>query len=421
MKHFYTLIFLLAGIPFNSYAETSPNQASTEVVVPTYDGNQLSLYRYAAQGNELVIWINGHSFEEREIQTAQNLAQNGIEVWQIDFAEALMQTSSSSLLRNLDAEYVADVIDTAHKQSGKKVMLMAQSFAGIPALAGATLWQQRKTHHGKLSGAILFSPDLSVALPALGKDPEYMPIARATNIPVMIYQGSLHGPQHQFMRMFKELNGNNPNVFYNMLPNTTSVFYHDQNNEEILSLLQVLPAKLHELYALFDTLTIKPNKTVYVQPKNNSNIRPDSKLNAYKGNTVPSAIDLQDSTGKKFHIDDYRGKVTIVNFWATWCPPCVEEIPSLNRLREQMQGQPFELITINYAQSAKTIQEFMQKVDVQFPVLIDPKGATAQKWNVIGFPSTFVIGPDGSIRYGVNAAIHWDNAEVISALKALLP
>ena len=84
-----------------------------------------------------------------------------------------------------------------------------------------------------------------------------------------------------------------------------------------------------------------------------------------------------------------------------------------------MQGQPFELITINYAESAKTIHEFMQKVSVQFPVLLDPKGMTAQRWNVIGFPSTFVIGPDGHIRYGVNAAIHWDSEEVVNTLKAL--
>jgi peroxiredoxin len=156
-----------------------------------------------------------------------------------------------------------------------------------------------------------------------------------------------------------------------------------------------------------------------VQPKKVSNIRPDIQLKPYAGKSAPSAIDLQDSNGKRYQIMDYRGKVTVVNFWATWCPPCVEEIPSLNRLREQMQGQPFELITINYAESAKTIREFMQNVSVQFPVLLDPNGMTAQRWNVIGFPSTFVIGPDGHIHYGVNAAIHWDTQEVVNALKAL--
>jgi len=416
---FLFFIALFAAISQPVYAEDKPGLPDTAVVVQAHDGNELSLYQYPAKGNELVIWINGRSWEEREIQTAMDLARSGIEVWQIDFAEALMQTSGSSLLRNLDAEYVADIIDAAHLQTGKKVILMAQSFAAIPTLGGATLWQQRKTQHGKLSGAVLFSPDLSTALPALGKDPEYLSIASATNIPIMIYQGSLHGPAHQFNRLHNHLTSNNPNVFFKFLPGVTSVFFRDQNSDEAINLLQALPAKLGELFKLFDTLTVKTSKTVYVQPKNKSNIRPDIKLKPYAGNPVPPAIDLLDTNGKRYQLQDYRGKVTVVNFWATWCPPCVEEIPSLNRLREQMQGQPFELITINYAESAKTIRAFMQNVSVQFPVLIDPNGKTAQRWNVIGFPSTFVIGPDGNIRYGVNAAIHWDSEEVVNTLKAL--
>ena len=412
-------IALFATISHPVFAEDKLNLPDSTVVVQTHDGNELSLYQYPAKGNELVIWVNGRNWEEREIQTAIELARSGIEVWQIDFAEALMQTSGSSLLRNLDAEYVTDIIDAAHQQTGKKVILMAQSFAAIPALGGAALWQQRKIQHGKLSGAVLFSPDLSTSLPALGKDPEYLPIASATNIPIMIYQGSLHGPVHQFNRLHKHLTSNNPNVYFKLLPGVTSVFFHDQNSDEVTNLLKVLPAKIGELFKLFDAVTVKKSKTIYVQPKSKSNIRPDIKLKPYSGNPAPSAIDLLDTNGKRYQLKDFHGKVTVVNFWATWCPPCVEEIPSLNRLREQMQGQPFELITINYAESAKTIREFMQNVSVQFPVLLDPNGLTAQRWNVIGFPSTFVIGPDGQIHYGVNAAIHWDSEEVVNTLKAL--
>ena len=143
------------------------------------------------------------------------------------------------------------------------------------------------------------------------------------------------------------------------------------------------------------------------------------KLSSFAGNPLPPAIDLLDASGQRVKLHDYRGKITVVNFWASWCPPCVEEIPSLNRLREQMQGQPFELISINYADNPEKIHEFMNRVNVQFPVLIDPNGKLSQQWNVIGFPSTFVIGKDGKILYGVNAAIQWDAPEVINALKAL--
>ena len=418
-RQFLLLISLFAACSQAAVADNKLSLPSTEVNVRTHDGNELSLYQYPAQGDTLVLWIGGSGWHDRSTQLAMDFAKSGIEVWQIDFAEALMQTSGSNFLRNLDARYVADIVDAAHQRSGKRVVLFAQSFAAIPALSGATLWQQRKSHQGKLLGAVLFSPDLSSALPALGKDPEYLPIARATNIPMMIYQGGLHGPARQFLRLVKELTRNNPHVFFNVLPGVTSIFYSGENSPETIALLKILPAKMHELFKLFESLPEQVSKTEYVQPKQASSIRPDIKLKAYTGNPLPQAIDLQDAHGVRFKLADYRNKVTVVNFWASWCPPCVQEIPSLNRLREKMQGHKFELISINYAEGPEKIRAFLQQVNVEFPVLIDPNGKVSQQWNVIGFPSTFVIGPDGKIHYGVNAAIHWDAPEVVNALKAL--
>lgn len=420
MKYlFLLLISLFASYTQAIYAEDKLSPPDTEVIVKAHDGAELSLYQYPASGNDLVLWIGGNGWHDRSIQLARDFAQKGIEVWQIDFAEALMQTSSSNFLRNLDAQYVADIIDTVHQRSGKRVILFAQSYGAIPLLRGATLWQQRKSHKGKLLGAILFSPDLVTGLPALGKDPEYLPITRATNIPVMIYQGGLHGSARQFSSLVSELSSHNPNVFFNVLPGVTSVFYHDESSPESLALLNTLPAKMSGMFTFFESLPVSVSKTVYVQPNQVSSARPDMKLSSFAGNPLPPAIDLLDASGQRIKLHDYRGKITVVNFWASWCPPCVEEIPSLNRLREQMQGQPFELISINYADSPAKIHEFMSRVNVQFPVLIDPNGKVSQQWNVIGFPSTFVIGKDGKILYGVNAAIQWDAPEVINALKAL--
>ncbi len=392
---------------------------TTEIEVITHDGNDVSLYQYPAKGNELVIWVGANGWHDRMIQMANDIAAKGIEVWQIDFAEALMQTSSSNFMRNLDARYVADIIDAAHKRTGKRVMLFAQGYVAIPVLSGATLWQQREQHFGKLSGAVLFSPDLITGLPELGKNPEYLPIVRNTGIPLMIYQGSLHGSSEHFAHLVKELSGNNPNVYHQSLPGVTSIFYHDENSPETLKMLQELPQKTSELFNIFDRLSVQAAPTNYIPPSEVSEAHMDIKLNAFAGNPKPQAIDLKDAHGKHFKLTDYRGKVTVVNFWATWCGPCVEEIPSLNRLREQMKGQPFELISVNYADTPKKILDFMQKVSVEFPVMVDPNGKTAQQWNVIGFPSTFVIGKDGTIKYGVNAAIHWDTPEVVNALKAL--
>jgi peroxiredoxin len=421
MNYLSLFIFALSA-SFSSvlFAENKLSLPDTEVRVRTHDGNDLSLYQYPASGDTLLVWIGGNGWRDRSIQLARDFKKRGIEVWQIDFAENLMQTPSSTFMRNLDAQYVADVIDAAHQRTGKRVVLFAHAFAAIPALSGATLWQQRKVHHGKLLGAILFSPDLVTGLPALGKDPEYLPITRVTNIPLMLYQGSLHGSSKEFSRLLNELNSHNPNVFYTILPGVTGVFHHSEASPATYALLKNLPQHMHALFNLFSTLTIPVTTTAYVAPAQTLSAGLDIQLQQFSGKPVPPTIDLKDANGKRYKRTDYRGKITVVNFWASWCAPCVAEIPSLNRLREQMQGLPFELISINYAESPVKIREFMQKVSVQFPVLIDPKGKVAQQWNVIAFPSTFVIGADGQIQYGVNAAIHWDTPEVVNSLKALV-
>jgi thiol-disulfide isomerase/thioredoxin len=143
-------------------------------------------------------------------------------------------------------------------------------------------------------------------------------------------------------------------------------------------------------------------------------------LRPFQGNFEPPAIALNDVHGKPVSVPDYEGKVTVVNFWATWCPPCIKEIPSLNRLREAMADKPFELVAINYAQSPEEVQTFLKQVNVDFRVLMDPSGEEARKWRVAAFPTTFIVGPSGKIRYGISAGIEWDGPEVMDPINELL-
>ncbi len=85
-----------------------------------------------------------------------------------------------------------------------------------------------------------------------------------------------------------------------------------------------------------------------------------------------------------------------------------------------MEGRPFELISVDYAEEKSDVLKFMQEVDVNFPVLLDHDGKVSAQWNVLVFPSTFVIAPDGRIAYGVKGGIHWDDPEVVKQLKLLM-
>lgn len=422
--HFLSMILLsfIFILPKTLLAEDNDNQPpTTEFSFVTYDGNEINGYRYPAKGDTIVLWIgSGYNFSEKLFNTLHALSRQGIEIWQVDFAEALFIPKSSNFMRNLDARYVADMIHSAHKQSGKKVILMSRAYGAIPTMRGATLWQQQYPAQHYLAGAILFSPDFYSGIPELGQDPQYLPITRQTSLPLVIYQGGRRGTARQLPHLLEQIRSHNQNVYLKVMPDVSGVFYYNDHEAATLRMFNALPMELPKVMKLLQGIVPQSASGRYAQPSKKSNSRPDIKLRAFNSNPVPPSFTLHDIDGKQVSFHQPRGKIVIVNFWATWCPPCVEEIPSLNRLKEKMKDKPFELISINYAQPADVIQEFMQRIHVEYPVLLDINTKVAGEWNVFAFPSTFVIGPDGHIHYGVNAAILWDSDEVIETLNTLL-
>ena len=326
---------------------------------------------------------------------------------------------SSTSIKNLSGKRVADLIEYAHKITGKKIIVSGDSYAAIIALHGAHQWQQRKQTTPYLIGAILFTPNMYLTIPPLGQLPEYMPIISATNIPIMIYQAKSNGNIGQFDTLVEKLQQHGNPVYTRLTPKVMSVFYEEEPSAEMKQQVKPLSINIRKMISVLEKHPL-PSRPIALKniKKNKNGI--DIYLKEYKGSIAPLAIKLKDAYGNPVVKNNYKGQINIINFWATWCPPCVEEIPSLNRLKKKMQGLPFELISINYAEDKKTILDFMKKVKVDFPVLLDQDGSFAKKWNVITYPSTFVIDKQGKIKYGVNAAIEWDNPEFIKKIKSLL-
>jgi len=418
---------ILATISQVSFAGSRTTAPDTEISVEANDGTEIIAAHYPAKGDTVLIWVgSSYSASERIYQTAYDLADRGYEIWQVDFSEVLFQPRTSNFMRNLDAQYLADLIVAAHKKTKKKVVLMTRAYGAIPVVRGATLWQQQNIDKDYLSGAILFSPDFFASIPELGQDPEYLPITRQSTIPLFIYQGGRRGTAWQFPRLFKNLTTSNQHVYFRLLPNVAGIFYRNDNDPASTKILNNIPAELpgvihllHKTEGEQQPIAYKPTTTVH-------NARMDIELKPFKGKDTPTPFTLKDINGHPISLfengqpKDLQGSVTIVNFWATWCPPCVEEIPSLNRLKQKMRGKPFRLISINYAESKTLISEFLKRVNVEFPVLLDKKGKVSAEWNVVAFPSTFVIGPNGKIHYGINAAITWDDPAVIKKLNSLM-
>ena len=137
---------------------------------------------------------------------------------------------------------------------------------------------------------------------------------------------------------------------------------------------------------------------------------------AVEGNPAPD-FTLKDLSGRPVQLSSLRGKVVLVNFWATWCPPCREEVPSLIRMNQAMQGKPFQLLAVSIDEGGKdAVADFFRKSGASLPALLDTDGKVARRYGTTGVPETFVIDTKGVIMKKVVGGMDWSSPEVLAAL-----
>ena len=144
-----------------------------------------------------------------------------------------------------------------------------------------------------------------------------------------------------------------------------------------------------------------------------------AELKTLPGN-VASALELPGLTGGKVNLTDLRGKVVLVNFWATWCPPCRKEMPSMNRLAEKLAGKPFAILGVDAGESAEEVWAFLRQVPVNFPILLDEEGSSLKPWQVFVFPTSYIIDKQGRLRFGLVGSIEWDAPDTLARIEALM-
>jgi thiol-disulfide isomerase/thioredoxin len=132
-----------------------------------------------------------------------------------------------------------------------------------------------------------------------------------------------------------------------------------------------------------------------------------------------AALELEAMRGGTLALQQLRGKVVVVNFWATWCPPCVAEMPSLERLRKQLGSDRFEVLAVNAGDEPFDIALFLGEVPVDLPILLDPELRAQVAWEVRVLPTTFIIDPLGRVRFREIGERAWDDPEAVAALRAL--
>lgn len=144
----------------------------------------------------------------------------------------------------------------------------------------------------------------------------------------------------------------------------------------------------------------------------------DGDIKAWKGSTP--RLEAKDLDGRSVDLKALKGRVVVVNFWATWCEPCRDELPALLRLKEKLAGRPFELLTVNYGETPEKIARFLQGQKLTMPVLLDREKEAGKNWKVGGLPMTYVIDARGRVRYSVFGERDWSEGESFMLVEKLL-
>ncbi len=128
-------------------------------------------------------------------------------------------------------------------------------------------------------------------------------------------------------------------------------------------------------------------------------------------------------TGGNASLSDYGGKLVLVNVWATWCPPCIDEMPDLQNLYAQMkrEGFPFEILGVSIdALGADPVRKWVDRFSITFPILLDPRGTIKKLYRTTGVPETFVVDPQGVLVQKIIGPRKWDGPRMVAYMKQIL-
>lgn len=371
-----------------------------------------------------VLWIpSEYGVLPQEEALAKHLQQQGISVWIPDFFESYFLPVAPSSLRKVPPAVVTRWVKRLHQQEPKlPLFVIAPNQAAALAVKSLVQFQQTPQN---MVGLILLNPNLYIETPAAGTVAEYWSAVQQVNLPIYVIQAQLSPWRWHLSTLQQKLSSAGSDVFVKLIPQVRDRYYF---RPDAMAVEQQKAAHLKgALFAAMQTLSpyMKPARQAQVQvgakPKPVQSQPADSKatIPVYKGEQNRPLV-LEDLNGRTYNLADYKGQVVLVNFWASWCPPCVHEMPSMARLKKRLKGEPFEILAANLAEAPPAIDAFIKAHPVNFPILLDQEGSAVQAWKVFAYPSSYLIDKKGRIRYALFGGFDWDSPAALNKIEALL-
>ncbi len=424
---FRLLLFLLL-VP-SAWLQAAPalgGQTWSEFSLTLPGGEQLPVQRAASTGADLLIWLPSefglHSREKAPV--AESLAGSGIEVWIPDlFSAYFVQKGRRSLDSFKAAELLALLRHGAEKK--KKIYLMASSRGAKTALELARAWQLANPSQSRLQGLVLMSPSLYSVRPALGQEAEYLQVVYRTNLPVYLFQPEYSTAYFRVRGLLRAWGRGcgRGRVFLHTLSGIKDGF-HVRPEADLgtadLKLRRRFPQLLLHAIRVLSRQKI-PLSAVRTADRTVSATGRGALpgLQPYRSGRQPD-LRLTDLDGRSVSLQDFRGRVVLVSFWAGWCPPCIREIPSLSRLARDYGQRGLVVLAVNIGETRRQVRAFLRRHRLNARILMDYDKRAYSDWKVYVVPSNYLVDKTGKIRYGSVGAIDWDAAAVRATIDRLV-
>ena len=400
------------------------SQASEKFEIELDSGELINIDVYHAGGDALYLYLpSERGLGNGYVSTAQKMASKNQTFWAVDLHSSYMIAPSRNSIDKFNIDDLLELVDYSKDQGFEKLFFIASGRGAQLALKISNKWQLKNPDSDYLKGHIFHSPYLIHGKPKLGGKAEYMNIAKASNLPVYLILPQYGTKYFRAEEIVGTLKTGGSSVFTHRLKGVNGGF-HMRNEQDLSKISLQAKGDLDNTYLLASNLMLtinppEPLKSNGTEKKSAEISFSESVLKSYtQKQSIPLALD--NLAGERVSLDQYKDQVVLLNFWSSWCKPCVEEIPSLIRLKNKLDRQNFQIITINVGESKQTIEDFMKRVKFNLPILLDDSGVAVRDWGVYAYPSSFLLDKNGSIRYAYRGALEWDTPGIIKTISQLL-
>ena len=405
-------------------------QAKIEESISVNEELDIPITRYEAFADDapIVLWLpSSRGTSSKQAITAGALGDLDIETWIVDLHTAYFVDVGRRSVEHFQAQDIADLIRVAEARTDKKVYLMATDRVAKPALEGIALYQQQaalENGPSKLGGIVLFHPNLNYPAIEPGETVRYVPISHNSTIPIYFIQPSISTRQWRSLELQTILQEGGSAVFLHPMPGIHAGFHmrpdEDLNDADFAQRARLAKDLKTAIVLLSLQAEVPAPDVISVGGTKRAGAKRQYGLNKLNGRTALPLM-LENVNSQAVNVDYADNMLTLVSFWASWCDPCIKELPSLKRLNDDFYDKGLRIYTVNIGESRQDILKAVKQFSMaEYTNLRDPEGIAMNAWHVYGFPSNFLIASNGNMNYGSIGGVEWDEPAVREMIDHLL-